>query len=92
MNPSTAGQLPSTELKTPVPQSPRSDLEVPPSGLSSRSKWLIGSAVVGLILAGGTFAYSKYQQYKERAKKDKIFKSKSAQKYKKKHAAFHADG
>lgn len=96
MNPNNnTGRLASS---VPISQSPRIELETsaeaaaPVVVQSSRNAWLIGTAIGALILASGTFAYSKYQAYRERAKKDKIYRSKQAQKYKKRQAAFHADG
>jgi len=60
---------------------------------TSRKAWLIGTAVGAIVLAGGFYLYSKYQAYKDKSKKDKIYRSKQALKYRKvQQAAFHADG
>jgi len=47
----------------------------PTSEYSSRSKWLFGTALGGIVLGGGYLIYNKYQSYKERKRKEKIYHS-----------------
>jgi hypothetical protein len=77
MNPNTIDNPPSSVPSTPVPQSPRLNMvTTPTSEMSSRTKWLLGTAIGGLVAGGGYLIYNKYQSYKERKRKEKIYRSK----------------